>query len=124
MLHLGLNQSGAVPWAPLSTGPRCLEWVPGPAWSPPGLGTFSRLAIDHCAGYIGPVPRKPIELPPAVARRFVQDMRAFHAEKNSIKRDEVAARQMHALRQLQGPRDKKLRVADVIEMFRQMRDQV
>ena len=45
------------------------------------------------------MPRKPIELPPAVARRFVEDMRAFHAEKNSIKRDEIAARQRHALAQ-------------------------
>ena len=45
--------------------------------------------------YIHPMPRKPIELPPAVARRFVEDMRAFHAEKNSIKRDEIAARQRH-----------------------------
>jgi hypothetical protein len=31
-----------------------------------------------------------IELPPPVARRFVQDMRAFHAEENAIKRDEIA----------------------------------
>jgi hypothetical protein len=35
------------------------------------------------------MPRKPIELPPEVARRFVQDMRAFHTEKNQIKRDEI-----------------------------------
>jgi hypothetical protein len=43
------------------------------------------------------MPRKTIELPPAVARRFVEDMRAFHAEPNAIKRDEIAARQLHAL---------------------------
>ena len=43
------------------------------------------------------MPHKPIELPPAVARRFVEDMRAFHAEPNAIKRDEIAARQLHAL---------------------------
>jgi hypothetical protein len=42
------------------------------------------------------VARKPIELPPAVARRFVEDMRAFHAEKNSVKADGIAARQLHA----------------------------
>jgi hypothetical protein len=40
-----------------------------------------------------------IELPPAVARRFVEDMRAFHAEPNAIKRDEIAARQLHGLKQ-------------------------
>jgi hypothetical protein len=39
-----------------------------------------------------------IELPPAVARRFVQNMRAFHAESKAIKADEIAARQLHALR--------------------------
>ena len=66
------------------------------------------------------MPRKPIELPPAVARRFVEDMHAFHAEKNSIKRDEIAARQRHALAQHSAAR---LRVTDVIEMFVQMRDQ-
>jgi hypothetical protein len=68
------------------------------------------------------MPRKPIDLPPAVARRFVKDMLAYFAEPNSIKRDEIAARQLHALRQYQGPREKKLRLVDVIEMFRQMRD--
>jgi hypothetical protein len=43
------------------------------------------------------MPLKQIELPPAVARRFVDDMRAFHAEPNAIKRDEIAGRQLHAL---------------------------
>jgi hypothetical protein len=43
------------------------------------------------------VPRKPIELPPAVAKAFVKDMRAFFAEENAIKRDEIAARQLHVL---------------------------
>jgi hypothetical protein len=43
--------------------------------------------------------KKQIEYRPPVARRFAKDMRAFHAEPNSIKRDEIAARQLHALRQ-------------------------
>jgi hypothetical protein len=38
------------------------------------------------------MPSKPIELPPAVARAFVKDMRAFFAEKSATKRDEIAAR--------------------------------
>jgi hypothetical protein len=42
---------------------------------------------------------KPIELPPAVACRFVDDMRAFHAEPNAIEADEIVTRQLHALRQ-------------------------
>jgi hypothetical protein len=69
------------------------------------------------------MPRKPIELPPAVARRFVEDMRAYFAEPNPNKRDEIAIRQMSALREYQGPREKPLRVPDIMEMFRQMRDE-
>jgi hypothetical protein len=65
--------------------------------------------------------RKPIDLPPAVARRFVADMLAYFAEPNSIKRDEIAARQLHALRQYYSG---KLRLTDVTQMFVQMRDQV
>jgi hypothetical protein len=65
------------------------------------------------------LPRKPIELPPAVARRFVDDMRAFHAESNAIKADEIAARQLHAPKQHCAG---KLRPSDVKEMFEQMRD--
>jgi hypothetical protein len=49
--------------------------------------------------YIPDMAVKPIELPAAVARRFVEDMRAFHAEPNAIKHDEIAARQPHALKQ-------------------------
>jgi hypothetical protein len=66
------------------------------------------------------MPRKPIELPPEVAEAFVADMRAFFAEANQIKRDEIAARQMSVLRQYQGPREKPVRIPDIIEMFRQM----
>jgi hypothetical protein len=65
---------------------------------------------------------KPLELPPGVARRFFEDMRAFHREPNPIKRDEIAARQLDALRGYLRPRDKKLRLSDVKEIFEQMRD--
>jgi hypothetical protein len=58
-----------------------------------------------------------IELPPEVARRFVEDMDAFFAEPNAIKRDEIAARQLHALREHRRPRDPKLRLSDVKELF-------
>jgi hypothetical protein len=53
-------------------------------------GPFLWLRNPASSPYIGTMP-KPMELPPAVARRFVEDMRAFHAEPNAIKRDEVAA---------------------------------
>ena len=36
------------------------------------------------------VVRKPLDLPPDVARSFVQDMRAYFAEDNPIKRDGIA----------------------------------
>jgi hypothetical protein len=52
--------------------------------------------------------------PPRVAQAFVRDMRAFF---KAIKQDEIASRQLHALIAFQRPRDKKLRLADVKEMF-------
>jgi hypothetical protein len=68
------------------------------------------------------IKRAPLELPPAVARSFMKDLRAFHAEPNAIKRDEIAARQLHALRAYEEPRERKLRLSDVKDMFEQTRD--
>jgi hypothetical protein len=68
------------------------------------------------------MPSKPIELPAAVARRFIDDMHAYFAEPNGIKRDEIAARQLHNLNQHQRPRGRKIRLTDVKEMFAQMKD--
>jgi hypothetical protein len=48
-------------------------------------------------------------------------MLAYFAEPNSIKRDEIAARQLYTLRQYYSG---KLRLTDVTQMFVQMRDQV
>ena len=42
---------------------------------------------------------KPLDLPLKVAKAFIKDMNAYFAEENAIKRDEIAARQLHALRQ-------------------------
>jgi hypothetical protein len=39
------------------------------------------------------MPRKQLEVPPAAARSFMKDLCAFFAEKNTIKADEIAARQ-------------------------------
>ncbi len=69
------------------------------------------------------MPRKPIGLPPEVAEAFVADMRAYFAEKNAIKRDEIAGRQMSVLRRYQGPREKPVRIPDIKDMFRQMMDE-
>jgi hypothetical protein len=84
---------------------------------------FPRFAIPELHAYLQPMPSKPIELPPEVAHDFAKDMRAFFAEKNGIKRDEIAARQLHALRQCQGSRKKKLRLTDVKEIFLQLGDE-
>jgi septin family protein len=68
------------------------------------------------------MPSKPLELPLKVAKAFARDMQAFFEEENAIKRDEIAARQLHALQAFQKPREKGLRLADVKEMFLQMKD--
>ena len=67
--------------------------------------------------------RKPLDLPPAAARAFLIDMRAYFAEENRYEQDEIALRQLHALEEHQGPREKPLRLSDVKEMFRQMKDE-
>lgn len=68
------------------------------------------------------MPRKPIELPPEVARRFVRDMRAYFAEKDGIKADAIAARQIHILRQYQGQHERPIKLHQVKEMFHAMKD--
>ena len=65
---------------------------------------------------------KNIEVPPRVAQAFVRDMRGFFKAKNQLKQDEIASRQLHARWAFQRPRDKKLRLADAKQMFRQMKD--
>lgn len=67
---------------------------------------------------------KPLDLPPAVARAFIEDMQAYFVEENRYKQDEIAVRQLHALKQHQGPREKPLRLSDVKAMFQQMKDQM
>jgi hypothetical protein len=67
--------------------------------------------------------RKQIELPPAVAKAFVRDMKAYFKSKVQNKRDEIAARQRCALSEYQGPRERSLRVTDIVKMFNEMKDQ-
>jgi hypothetical protein len=67
------------------------------------------------------IKRTPIELPPAIARAFVKDMKAFFAEENRYKQDEIAARQLSALNEYRGRQDKPLRLSDVKAMFLEMK---
>jgi hypothetical protein len=66
--------------------------------------------------------RKSLELPPKVAKAFLADLRAFHAEPNAIKRDEIAARQAWLLNQHLKPSNKELQTNDVKDMFERMHD--
>jgi hypothetical protein len=68
------------------------------------------------------MPTKPIELPPEVAKAFVADTRAFHAEKSPIKRDEIASRQIHGLRQYQGKHVRPIKLHQVKQLFDEMND--
>ena len=66
--------------------------------------------------------RKPLHLPPDVTRAFVEDMKAYFAEENRLKRDEIALRQLHVLREHQGPREQALGLSDVKAMFLHVRN--
>jgi hypothetical protein len=65
------------------------------------------------------MPRKPIELPPEVAKACLDDMRVLRRRHDTIKKDEIAARQLWLLKQHWNG---KLRITDVREMFLQMKD--
>ncbi|MBO4228375.1 hypothetical protein [Bradyrhizobium neotropicale] len=65
-------------------------------------------------------PKQP-DLPPEVAHAFMADMRAYFAEPNEHKRNEIAARQMHILNQHRPRRAKRLWISDIKTMFEQMR---
>ena len=68
------------------------------------------------------MPQKPIELPPKVVKSCVKHMRAFRSEPSAIKRDKIAGDAAHLLKPCLPPRDRKLRLADIHEMFEAMRD--
>jgi hypothetical protein len=51
-------------------------------------------------------------------------MKAFFAESDKTNQDAIAAHQISALQRYEGPREKKLRLSDVKEMFTEMRNGV
>jgi hypothetical protein len=65
--------------------------------------------------------KPPLNLPMAVVKSFVDDMNEYWSEPNAVSRAEIAERQLTALQQFLGPRDKKLRLRDVIALFEEMR---
>jgi hypothetical protein len=69
------------------------------------------------------MPSKSIELPLQVAKAFVRDMRAYHAEKSPIKRYEIASRQIYVLRRYQGKNERPIKLNQVRQMFEELSDQ-
>ena len=70
------------------------------------------------------VKANPIAFPPTVAHAFIEDMRAFFAEEDKHRRDEIAARQLSVLNEYRGRPENPLRLSDVKAMFLAMKDQV
>lgn len=66
--------------------------------------------------------RKPLDLPPDVARGFVNAMRDYFNEEDPHKRDAIAAHQLSILSEFQAPRERPLRLSDVKRMFVHMRN--
>jgi hypothetical protein len=66
---------------------------------------------------------KPVELLLEVAKAFVRGMRTFHAEKSTLKHDEIASRQIHVLRRHQAKNEQPIKLHDVKELFEEMHDQ-
>ncbi|GIQ75427.1 hypothetical protein [Bradyrhizobium sp. RD5-C2] len=62
------------------------------------------------------IKRKPIEIPPEVARQFTADMKAYHAEQDDIRRDRIAVGTRHVLL-LHRRAGTKLRLSEVKELF-------
>jgi lipase chaperone LimK len=64
---------------------------------------------------------KPLDLPPGIARAFVNDMKLFFAEEDKHRRDAIAVRQLRTLQEYQSPHEKKLRLDDVRQLFERMK---
>ena len=63
------------------------------------------------------------DLPPDAARRFVEDMRAFHAEKSTHKREEIAAKQAGLLNEHLPHGARRMGTIEVAEVFSLMMTQ-
>jgi probable addiction module antidote protein len=67
--------------------------------------------------------RKKPNLPPDVARAFVKDMRAYFGENHPIRRNEIARRQLVALRDYNPSSVRELLLPDIYEMFEKIKDE-
>jgi hypothetical protein len=65
-----------------------------------------------------PISSKPLDVPPKVARAFVDARRDFVVETDRTKQDAIAAGMLSLLKEY----DPKLRLSDVRELFKLMRE--
>ncbi|QIG97294.1 MULTISPECIES: hypothetical protein [unclassified Bradyrhizobium] len=64
--------------------------------------------------------RKPLEITPETAFQFAAEMKAYHSERDDIRRDLIAVGTRHMLLQHM-PAGTKLRLSEVKELFGLMR---
>jgi len=72
--------------------------------------------------YIQRMPRKPIEIPPAAARSFAQDIARISRDKRRHQTRRDRGPPGVATERASRPREKKLRVIEVRRMFDEMKD--
>ncbi|CAL77435.1 hypothetical protein BRADO3658 [Bradyrhizobium sp. ORS 278] len=68
--------------------------------------------------------RRPLDLPPKVAREFLADLKAYRAATTGLAKDEIAARQGRALREYLRPSDGRLRLTDVRNLMDAMLEEL
>ncbi|GLR89804.1 hypothetical protein [Bradyrhizobium iriomotense] len=56
------------------------------------------------------IARKPLKVPPQIARSFLADMRAYFQATSELTRDEIAAHQLHVLSSYFRRGDKEMRL--------------
>jgi hypothetical protein len=68
--------------------------------------------------------RPPLDLPADVAQAFMRDLEAYVAASTGLAKDEIAARQLRALREHLRPSDGRLRLTDVRRLMDTMAAQI
>ena len=66
--------------------------------------------------------RRQLSIPPAAAKAFFRDLRAFHKAIDQLAGDEIAAKQAWLLQQ-HLPAGARIRLSDMKELFHAMKDQ-
>lgn len=67
------------------------------------------------------IKRAPLQVPPAVTKAVIDDMHAYFAEDDKIKREAIAVVTMSRLSE-HLPARNRIRLNDVIELFKRLKD--